>query len=188
MIAAASEEGGIVTNGMSRYARNGSNSNSALVVNCAPDDPTEFQRRLERKAFALGGGTYAAPFMTVGDFLSGKHGTMPSKVKPTYMSGNVVASDLSLLFPERITSMIKEGLGVFNGKIKGFASPEAILTGPETRTSSPVRICRTEEMTALGFDNIYPCGEGAGYAGGITSAAVDGVGAAIKIINRYKSI
>lgn len=185
VIAAASEEGGVVTNGMSRFRRDGVNSNAAIAVSVSPDDPIEFQRRLERAAFAMGGGGYAAPVQTVGDFLSGKHGTEPSRIMPTYMGGNVKTADLAALFPESITKMLKLGIKSFDANIAGFSVPDAVLTGVETRTSAPVRVMRDENMTALGYDNIYPCGEGAGYAGGITSAAVDGIKCAEKVIARF---
>ncbi len=188
VVAAASEEGGVVTNGMSRYKRDGVNSNAALAVNVLPeDDPIEFQRRLEREAFRLGGGDYSAPIMTVGDFLHKTSGRSPSRVTPTYRKGKVREADLRKLFPERISSMLEIGIKSFEHNIKGFSSPSAILTGVESRTSAPLRIMRNEALLAEGFDNIYPCGEGAGYAGGITSAAVDGIRVAEEIIKRYKS-
>ena len=185
VIAAASEEEGVVTNGMSRYRRDGRNANAALAVSVAPRDPISFQRNLERAAFAMGGGNYAAPVMTVGDLLSGRRGTEPSRITPTYRKGNVVTSDLTALFPERITAMLKMGISDFDRKLRGFAAPDAVLTGVETRTSSPVRITRGEDLTASGYDNLYPCGEGAGYAGGITSAAVDGLRVAEAVIRRF---
>ena len=187
VVAAASEEGGVVTNGMSRYKRDGVNSNAALAVNVLPDgDPIEFQRKLERAAFKLGGSDYSAPIMTVGDFLHKTSGRAPSRVTPTYRKGKVKEADLRKLFPERISSMLELGIRDFDHKIKGFSSPSAILTGVESRTSAPLRIMRNEALLAEGFDNIYPCGEGAGYAGGITSAAVDGIKVAEEIIKRYK--
>ena len=187
VVAAASEEGGVVTNGMSRYKRDGVNSNAALAVNVLPDgDPIEFQRKLERAAFKLGGSDYSAPIMTVGDFLHKTSGRALSRVTPTYRKGKVKEADLRKLFPERISSMLELGIRDFDHKIKGFSSPSAILTGVESRTSAPLRIVRNEALLAEGFDNIYPCGEGAGYAGGITSAAVDGIKVAEEIIKRYK--
>ena len=185
VIAAASEEGGVVTNGMSRYKRDGMNSNSAVAVSVSPEDPIAFQRSLERAAFAAGGGGYAAPIQTVGDFLSGKYGTEPGRITPTYMGRNVRVADLSKIFPGKITEMLRLGITSFNNNIEGFSCPDAILTGVETRTSAPVRIMRNEAFLAAGFDNIYPGGEGAGYAGGITSAAVDGLRCAEAIIRRY---
>ncbi len=185
VIAAASEEGGVVTNGMSRYRRDGRNANAALVVAVSPDDPIGFQRTLEQKAFRLGGGGFAAPVQTAGDFLTGRRGTEPDAVLPTYRRGAVRTADLTELFPERIVSMLRLGLTDFEKRLPGFAAPHALLTGVETRTSSPVRIPRGETMIAFGTDNLYPCGEGAGYAGGITSAAVDGLRAAEAVIRRY---
>ncbi len=188
VVAAASEEGGVVTNGMSRYKRDGLNSNAAIAVNVMPEgDPIEFQRQLERAAFRLGGSDYSAPIMTVGDFLGGKRGTSPSRVMPTYRKGAVRISDLNTLFPKRISSMLSLGIRDFDRKIKGFASSSAVLSGVESRTSAPLRIMRNESLIAEGFDNVYPCGEGAGYAGGITSAAVDGIKVAEAIIKRYKA-
>jgi uncharacterized FAD-dependent dehydrogenase len=188
VVAAASEEGGVVTNGMSRYKRDGVNSNAAIAVNVLPDgDPIEFQRNLERRAYELGGRDYSAPIMTVGDFLHKTSGRKPSRVTPTYRKGKVREANLRKLFPERISSMLELGIHDFDHKIKGFSSPSAILTGVESRTSAPLRIMRNEALLAEGFDNIYPCGEGAGYAGGITSAAVDGIRVAEEIIKRYKS-
>ncbi len=187
VVAAASEAGGVVTNGMSRYKRDGVNSNAALAVNVMPEgDPIEFQRQLERRAYELGGQDYSAPIMTVGDFLHKTSGRKPSRVMPTYRKGKVKEADLRKLFPERISSMLEIGIRDFDRKIKGFSSPSAILTGVESRTSAPLRIMRNEALLAEGFDNIYPCGEGAGYAGGITSAAVDGIRVAEEIIKRYK--
>lgn len=186
VIAAASEEGGVVVNGMSRHRRDGVNSNSALVVAVEPQgDPIEFQRSLERKAFELGGGGYVAPIQTVGDFLNGKSGTAPSRVLPTYRRGAVREADLHKLFPSDVNSMLERGLRYFNGRLEGFSSPDAVMTGVESRTSSPVRILRTDCLTATRFDNVYPAGEGAGYAGGITSAAVDGLRVAEAIIKRF---
>ena len=124
--------------------------------------------------------------MTVGDFLHKTSGRSPSRVTPTYRKGKVKEADLRKLFPERISSMLDLGIRDFDRKIKGFSSPSAILTGVESRTSAPLRIMRNEALIAEGFDNIYPCGEGAGYAGGITSAAVDGIRVAEEIIKRYK--
>ncbi len=188
VIAAASEEGGVVTNGMSRSRRDGVNSNAALVVSVAPDDPIAFQRGLERAAFAAGGGGYAAPMQTVGDFLADRCGSEPGRIRPTYMGGKVTPADLAAIFPERVTSMLKLGLRVFGGRLKGFAAPDALLTGVETRTSAPCRIVRDDAMLAVGYENIYPCGEGAGYAGGITSAAVDGLRCAETVIGRYAAM
>lgn len=193
VVAATSEIGGVVTNGMSRHARDGKNANSALAVSVFPDDydgsargAIEFCRAIERRAFELGGCIYNAPVQTVGDFLSGRFGSLPSSVEPTYMGGgHFELSDLHRLFPKRICSMLELGIADFAGKIAGFDMPEAMLTGPETRTSAPIRILRGDNMTATGHPGIYPCGEGAGYAGGITSAAVDGVNCALSIMKEF---
>ncbi|MBR2459768.1 MAG: hypothetical protein IKB34_00850 [Clostridia bacterium] len=193
VVAAASEEGGVVVNGMSRHARDGRNSNSAVAVSVTPDDcrayggTMSFQRHLERAAFKMGGSDYSAPIQTVGDFLSGKRGTEPSGVFPTYMENgkNTRLADLSKLFPEYITEMLRCGIRRFNSEVRGFSSDGAILTGAETRTSAPYRIVRNQNGTAPGYPNLYPTGEGAGYAGGITSAAVDGIEQASAIISLY---
>ena len=197
VMAAASEEGGVVVNGMSHYARNGENSNSAVAVSVSVEDISpvdgnlalgaiEFQRKIERAAFAAGGGGYAVPVQTVGDFLNEKSGTEPTSVLPTYMNGtNFKTASMDEVLPSFVCSSLRYGLASFDKKIKGFASDAALLSGAETRTSSPLRILRGENMTALGKKSIYPCGEGAGYAGGITSAAVDGIKTAMAIISRF---
>lgn len=185
VIAATSEEGGVVTNGMSKFKRNGINSNSAIAVSVSPENPIEFQRMLEKAAFKAGGGEYKAPIQTVGDFLSDTFGTEPSRILPTYMGGKTRLSRLSDILPKEVTDMLKTGIRAFDRTISGFSASDAVLTGVETRTSAPVRIMRGESLVAVGFDNIYPCGEGAGYAGGITSAAADGIRCAEKIIGRY---
>ncbi len=200
VMAAASECGGVVVNGMSRYARDGENSNSAVAVSVRCEDfeavdgslplgAIEFQRRIERAAFAAGGGGYSVPVQTVGDFLSGKRGTEPKNVKPTYMNGeNFKCASMDDVLPDFVCASLRYGLSSFDKKIKGFASSDALLSGAETRTSSPLRILRGENMTALGKKSIYPCGEGAGYAGGITSAAVDGIKTALAIIERFEPL
>ena len=192
IVAAASEEGGVVVNGMSCRARDGKNSNSAVAVSVRKTDfdgtpmgAIEFQRRIERKAFVCGGGDYYAPMQTVGDFLNDRSGTEPTRVVPTYRDGCVRSADMNDILPEYICRELKLGIRSFDRKIKGFASDSAILTGVETRTSAPVRIMRNEEFLAVGKKSVYPCGEGAGYAGGITSAAIDGIRVALKIIERF---
>lgn len=197
VMAAASEADSVVVNGMSHYARDGVNSNSAVAVSVqvsdiAPVDGNaalgaiEFQRKIERAAFAAGGGGYAVPVQTVGDFMSGKSGSQPREVMPTYMNGqNFKTASMDDVLPDFVCRSLRYGLASFDKKIKGFASENALLSGAETRTSSPLRILRGENMTALGKKSIYPCGEGAGYAGGITSAAVDGVKIAMAIISRF---
>ena len=188
VIAAASEENTVVTNGMSRYARDNRNSNAALVVSVRSDDPIAYQEALERRGYAAGGGGYYAPCQSVGDFLDGRTGKLPARITPTYMNGKVREYDLNSLFESRITDMLKLGITAFDKSLRGFAARDALLTGPETRTSAPVRITRNEEYLALGTHNLYPSGEGAGYAGGITSAAVDGLRCAAAVISRYKRI
>jgi hypothetical protein len=190
--ASSSEDGTVVTNGMSFRARDGRNSNSALCVSVLPGDfgdsplgAISFQNELEKRAFELGGSSFAAPAQTVGDFLGGTSGTRPTRVIPTYRGGDVRLADLRELFPRFITGMLELGITSFARKMKGFDSPDAILCGVESRTSSPVRITRGEGRNAPGHDLVYPCGEGAGYAGGIVSAAVDGIRTAGAIIERF---
>ena len=145
----------------------------------------EFQRELERKAFLLGGQSYAAPIQTMGDFLNDRLQHEPKKIQPTYMNGHVTPAKLSEILPSFVSQNLKKGFAVFGKKLACFADAEAILSGVETRTSAPLRIEREQNMCAVGKDLIYPCGEGAGYAGGITSAAVDGVRAALAIMARF---
>ncbi len=193
VVAGATEDGGVVVNGMSCRARDGMNSNSAIAVSVNREDyggdvvsAIGYQRDLERAAFELGGGNYTAPIQTVGDFLSGAHGTEPTKVQPSYMGGGrCKAADISSIFPSYITAELRKGIVSFGRRLQGFDSSSALLTGVETRTSSPVRMPRGEELTAVGNYLVYPCGEGAGYAGGITSAAVDGIRVAERIISRF---
>lgn len=196
VVCGSTEEGGVVTNGMSPYARNGRNSNAAIAVSVDPKDvggtpeaAMEFQRMLERRAFELGGGGFAAPMCTLGDLMSGTKGTRPTIVRPTYMDGNCTLADMRELFPEYIISTLRGGFRAFGGVIRGFDAAHAVLTGAETRTSAPMRILRDPEgLTAPGISNLYPCGEGAGYAGGITSAAADGLKVAERIILRAAGI
>ena len=192
IVAAASENGGVVVNGMSEYARDGKNANSAVCVSIYPEDygntpigAIEFQRRLEREAYIRGGSDYSAPIQTVGDFLSEKIGTEPDEVQPTYRDGKVKLSSVDGILPGYVCKELRRGLLSFERKVQGFASPSAVLSGVETRTSAPVRILRNEKLCALGQDRVYPCGEGAGYAGGITSAALDGIRVAEKIMERF---
>ncbi len=192
VVPSSSECGGVVTNGMSYHSRSGVNSNSAVAVSVtASDIPThplsgiEFQRKIEQAAFVAGGGDYAAPYQTASAFISGTLGDAYSSVVPSYMDTSVKLCDIGSLFPDFITSTLRAGLVSFDKKIHGFASPSAVLTAPETRTSAPVRINRGENGMCMGLDNVYPCGEGAGYAGGITSAAVDGLKTAVKIMERF---
>lgn len=188
VVASASDIGGVVTNGMSLFARDAENSNSALLVNVMPedlegDDPLEgckFQRKIEKKAYDMCGG-YFAPCQSVGDFLNGDNSEF--SVKPSYLPG-VKKCDLRELMPEFVTSAISEALPLFDKKLHGFADNGAVLTAPETRSSSPVRIVRNSETLMASVDGIYPSGEGAGYAGGIMTAAVDGIKTAEAIMKR----
>ncbi len=200
VMAAASEEESVVVNGMSNYARDGRNANAALLVSVGVKDiepvngspvlgAIALQRRIERAAFLAGGSDYSAPVMTVGDLLSGTHGTEPSRIRPSYRDGRVRVADLTTLFPDFVSRGIADGIRSFGRRIEGFDAPDAVLTGAETRTSAPLRILRhSESMTAPGHDLIYPVGEGAGYAGGITSASVDGVRVAEALMARFAPI
>ena len=190
VMASNSEENSIVTNGMSNFARDGENANSALLVNVTVDDyynstPLDgmyFQEDLERKAFELGGSNYNAPIQKVEDFLENRKTTKLGKVKPTYMPG-VTMSNLSEILPEFVLETLKEGIIELDKKMHGFADKDAILTGVETRSSSPVQITRDKEkLNSINVQGLYPCGEGAGYAGGIMTAAIDGIKCAIKIL------
>jgi uncharacterized FAD-dependent dehydrogenase len=181
VVAATSEAGHVVTNGMSQYSRNERNANSGIVVGITPDDypghplaGIDFQRRLEANAFKLGGGTYDAPGQLVGDFLAQRPSSTLGSVHPSYTPG-VHLCDLSSALPDYAIAAIREAIPAFDKKIKGFAMNDAILTGVETRTSSPIRIKRNEHYQSLNIKGLYPAGEGAGYAGGILSAAVDGI-------------
>ncbi len=191
VIAAASEAGGVITNGMSEYRRDGANANSAFLVGVAPGDygsdhplaGIEFQRRWERLAYRMAGSNYHAPVQLVGDFLRDRPSTRFGSVTPTYRPG-VTFVELKNCLPFYVVETIKEALVHFETKIHGFAMPEAVMTGVETRSSSAVRINRDENyMASVG--GLYPIGEGAGYAGGIISAAVDGIKAAEKVAERY---
>ena len=195
VIAASSDPGGVVVNGMSNHARAGVNSNSAVAVSVLPTDydPTPmgaiaFQRELESRAFLLGGSDYSAPIELMGDFLSGKKKNLsePSIIKPSYTRGNTRISDISGIFPHAINEELKRGFASFGRKLVGFDSPYAVLTAVESRTSAPIRILRDENFRAIDHSLVFPCGEGAGYAGGITSAAVDGVRTALAIIKDFK--
>ncbi|CAI3950792.1 FAD-dependent dehydrogenase (PDB:3NLC) [Commensalibacter communis] len=182
VVAAASEEGGVVTNGMSQYSRAERNANAALVVSVDPqkdypDNPLagiDFQRALERKAFVLGGSDYKAPVQRVEDFLAGRATTALGEVIPSYKPG-ITPSNLIDILPNFVVNAIKEALPSFNRKLSGFSFADAVMTGVETRTSSPVRIPREENGNSINTQGLYPAGEGAGYAGGIMSAAIDGI-------------
>jgi uncharacterized protein len=181
VVAATSELGRVVTNGMSQYERSGKNANSGIVVGITPEDypgsplaGMALQRRLEEGAFALGGGTYEAPGQLVGDFLAQRPSTQLGTVKPSYKPG-VHLCDLSSSLPDYAIAAIREAIPAFDQQIEGFAMHDAVLTGVETRTSSPICIKRGGDYQSLNTKGLYPAGEGAGYAGGILSAGVDGI-------------
>lgn len=190
VIASSSEPESIVTNGMSTFKRDKDNANSALLVNIQTtdfegDDPLagiHFQEDLEHKAYLLGGSNYNAPVQRVEDFLNNRISTHIGSITPSYKPGYTLCN-LREILPNFVSQTLKEGILYFDTKIKGFANPDAILTGVETRSSSPVTLPRNEELMS-NIEGIYPCGEGAGYAGGITSAAVDGIKVAIAIIEK----
>ncbi len=196
VVAAASEDGGVVTNGMSNSLRDGNNANAAIAVSVLPTDlggkitdGIEFQRQLERTAYRFGGENYYAPCQSVGNFHLGKKGSIPARIKPSYRDGKVTSCDMNEIFPVFISSMLKEGLHEFGKKIKGFNDSDVILTGVETRTSAPLRMLRDPvSYAAIGKKGIYPCGEGAGYAGGIVSAAVDGIRVAGAVISEFSPV
>ena len=198
VVAAASEEDTVVVNGMSHRARDGVNSNAAVAVSIRTTDyePVEgslvlgaiaYQRRIERAAFLAGGSDCCVPVQTVGDFLEGDSAIHePTRVRPSYMGGeHYRLAPVSATLPDYVCQSLRYGLRSFDRKVKGYAMPEAILSAAETRTSAPVRILRGEDLCAVGNPGIYPCGEGAGYAGGITSAAVDGIRVAEAILSVY---
>ncbi len=188
VVAAASEAGRVVTNGMSEFARSRENINGALLVNVTAEDfgggadplaGVAFQRRLEEAAFALGGGNFAAPAQRVGDFLAGKPSAGPGKVRPSYRPG-VTWTDLRRCLPDFVSDALAQALPLLGRKLRGYDDPDAVLTAVESRSSSPVRILRDESGVSA-LRGLYPCGEGAGYAGGILSAAADGMRAAERL-------
>ena len=190
VVGATSEEGRVVTNGMSQHSRNERNANSGLVVNLEPADLAPYerhpgdplagvalQRDLEARAFQLGGGTYAAPAQRLEDFVDGRPSEQLGAIAASYQPG-ITPADLSTALPEPIIAAMREALPAFARRLKGYDHPDAVLTGVETRTSSPVRIPRDERMESLNTTGLIPAGEGAGYAGGILSAGIDGIRAA----------
>ncbi len=190
VINASSECGGIAVNGMSNSRRDGENANSALLVGVEPDDlkgesifaGCELQREIERRAYNVGGG--AVPVTTVGEFVFGD-GTKPCRIRPT-VKPRTKQADFNDIFPQFVTDSLRQGIVAMDSKISGFACRDAVLTAPETRSSSPVRILRDSEGVSVSLQGIYPCGEGAGYAGGIMSAAVDGLKCAEWLIKSAK--
>ena len=192
VIPSASAEGEIVTNGMSYFARDNKNANSALVVQVKKEDfkgehplaGVAFQRKIEQAAFEAAGKKGKAPVQLVGDFLGGKESYYFGEVQPTYSAGTAFAP-MNAILPPIITSTLRAAIVDMNFRLNGFSAFDAVLTGVETRTSSPVRILRGENLQAAGYSNVYPCGEGAGYAGGITSSAADGLRVAGAIANQY---
>lgn len=197
VVASASEDGHVVTNGMSLYARASGVANSALVVTVGPDDfgnhplgGVAFQREWEKKAFELGGHDYKAPLQTVGDFLARQKGNVPegNAAAPHSYRPGVVAADLHECLPTYVTDVMERALPYFGRRIKGFDEPQICMTGVETRTSSPLRILRDDDRQSPTVKGLYPMGEGAGYAGGIMSAALDGAETAIRVMVAYKPL
>lgn len=194
VMAASSEEGGVITNGMSEYAQDGENSNSALLVpimasDFASDHPLagiDFQRHWEQKAYLAGGSNYFAPVQLVGDFLENRPSTETKSVKPSYIPG-IKPTSLDPCLPDYVIDSLKEAIPLLGQKIKGFDHPEAVLTGVESRSSSTVRIERDEKFES-NISGIYPAGEGAGHAGGIVSSAIDGLKVAESIIGKYLAL
>ena len=191
VIPAASEEGGVVVNGMSNFARDEKNANSALVVQVRKEDFGEgalagvaFQRKIERAAYLAAGGGYLAPVQLVGDFLAKKESYYFGEVRPSYARGTAFAP-VDAYLPPAVCASLRAALPDMDLRLSGFASYEGVLTGVESRTSSPVRILRGENFEAEGIAGVYPCGEGCGYAGGITSAAADGLRIAQTIASKY---
>ena len=195
VFAAASEEGRVCTNGMSYSGRGGTNANAALLVTVRPEDfpgdgvlaGMRWQREIEKRAYEAGSpsGAYAAPAQLVGDFLRKKPSSGPKRVIPTYLPA-VKWGDLHDFLPKKITDVLEQALPALDRKLRGFADPDAVLTAPETRSSSPVRILRDQNCRSA-VTGLYPCGEGAGYAGGITSAAVDGIRCAEAVIASFRA-
>ena len=191
VIPAASEEGGVVVNGMSNFARDEKNANSALVVQVKKEDFGEgalagvaFQRKIERAAYLAAGGGYLAPAQLVGDFLAGKESYYFGEVRPSYARGTAFAP-VDAYLPPAVCASLRVAIPDMALRLSGFSSYEGVLTGVESRTSSPVRILRGENFEAEGISGVYPCGEGCGYAGGITSAAADGLRIAQTIASKY---
>lgn len=194
VVAAASEEKRLVSNGMSYHARDLENANSALVVTVGGDDfegnhplaGMEFQRHYERLAYELGGGDYKAPVQLIGDFLKDRNSTKLGKVNPSYKPG-FEFREMKNCLPNYVVDTLKEGITVFDKRINGYGMDDGVLTGIETRTSAPVKIVRNEKLQSISVEGLYPTGEGAGFAGGIISAAVDGIKVAENIMKEFKA-
>ncbi len=193
VIPSASEFGGVVTNGMSNYARDGINANSAVLAQVKKEDfgshvldGVEFQRKIEQAAFLAGGSDFSAPVQRVEDFLNGKKSCGFGDVLPTYSAG-VTFFDLNKLFEEKISYSLRSGIVDMDRRLKGFADPDAVLTGVETRFSSPVRIVRGDNFESITHPGVFPCGEGCGYSGGITSSAADGLRIAERIFDKFSN-
>ncbi|MBQ3866433.1 MAG: hypothetical protein II776_05975, partial [Clostridia bacterium] len=191
VVPATVETGCVVTNGMSDHARDGENANAALLVCFCPEEMPgdlfagfRFQRELERASFDLAGGGYKAPAQTVGDFLKGQKTVSFGSVSPSYARG-VMPCDLGELLPETVLEPLREGIVLMDGKLRGFADPNAVLTAPESRSTCPVRILRDSSRQSE-LRGLYPIGEGAGYAGGITSSGMDGVKSALLYLDTLK--
>ena len=191
VMASQSEENSVVVNGMSTRARNGKNANSAIVVQidkqdygATPQKAIEFQRSLEKKAFLEAGANYKAPVQLLSDFYNEKATNEPKRINPTYMDGYTQVCDINRILPKTVCDYLKLGFNKFGKQIKGFNADDVPITGVETRTSAPLRILRNDRLSMLGDDKVYPCGEGAGYAGGIMSAAVDGIKVALAILQK----
>jgi uncharacterized FAD-dependent dehydrogenase len=193
VVAATSEPNRVVTNGMSQYSRNERNANAGIVVGITPEDypggplaGPDYQRQIESHAYVLGGSNYEAPGQLVGDFLVGRASTELGSVIPSYKPG-VHLTDLATSLPAYAIEAIREAIPAFEKQIKGFSMHDAILTGVETRTSSPLRMTRGADFQSLNVKGLYPAGEGAGYAGGILSAGVDGIRVAEALALSYAS-
>ena len=194
VIPSASEEGGVVVNGMSNYARNGENSNSALMVQMRSEDfgaddlfaGMRFQREIERRAYTAGGANYSAPVQLYRDFEKDRISSAFGSVRPTYSAGTAFAP-LNEVLPSITVEALKAAIPDMNKKLKGFACPDAVLTGVETRFSSPVKLVRSESGESVSLSGFYPCGEGSGYSGGITSSAADGLKTAEKIYEKFNN-
>jgi len=192
VVAAASEEGGIVTNGMSEYRRDAENSNAALLVSVTPSDfesdsplaGLAYRKKIEQAAYSVTGGGYIAPAVTLGELMSGAKPRGKFEIRPSYPRGVAPISPDKYL-PGYITESIRAAMSDFDSWLPGYGGTDATLTGAETRTTSPIRILRTDSLEACGFPGIYPAGEGAGYAGGIVSSAVDGVKVALAMLAKY---